>query len=83
MSDARQSAELVAQLRANPTCDVATTARALQRSQNRLYDDIRRTGEVAPGIKVIRLGSGKTIRVPTAPLIRLLQLDADDPEATP
>ncbi|MFN2640964.1 MAG: DNA-binding protein [Actinomycetota bacterium] len=54
----------------SPTCSVDEAARALGTGRAVMYESIRQTGAVA-GIPVIRVG--RLVRVPTAPLRRLLE----------
>jgi hypothetical protein len=56
--------------------DVATAGRALGLSRDHAYD-LARTGELAPGVPVLRVG--RQYVVPTAPLRRALGIDAPVP----
>ena len=68
--------------RTHATVSIADCATLIGRSRNRTYQDIRTTGEVC-GIGIIRAGaSGKSLRVPSRPLLRLLGLLDDDSEGT-
>ena len=78
--DAQQLEQLIALARDHATVDMKTASALLGRSLNHCYSDARLHGAVA-GISILRL-SEKSIRIPSRPLLALLQID-DDPEATP
>lgn len=67
-------ATVLARARAHATITMADTSVLLGRSLNRCYQDARERGEVA-GIPVVRL-SQKAVRIPSVPLLHLLQLSA-------
>jgi hypothetical protein len=68
----------IAQLRAAPTFDLMTAARALGLGRTKAYDLARR--QQFP-CRVIRIGD--TYRVPAAGLLELLGLAPEDPDRTP
>ncbi len=68
----------IAQLRAAPTADLMTAARALGLGRTKAYDLARR--QQFP-CRVIRIGD--TYRVPTAGLLELLGLAPDEPHRSP
>ena len=67
----------IAQLRAAPTVDLMTAARALGLGRTKAYDLARR--QQFP-CQVIRIGD--TYRVPTPGLLELLGLASDEPDQT-
>ncbi len=68
----------IAQLRAVPTVDLMTAARALGLGRTKAYGLARQ--QQFP-CRVIRIG--ETYRVPTTGLLELLGLPADEPDRTP
>ena len=68
-------ATVLERARTHATVSMADVSTLTGRSLNRLYEDVRRDGR-AVGITVLRL-SAKSVRMPSAPLLRLLQIDDD------
>jgi excisionase family DNA binding protein len=60
-------------VRAKPTIDVRTAARLLGIGQTLAYT-LAQSGELAPGVPVLRLG--RKMRVPSAALLRALAIEA-------
>ena len=68
----------IAQLRATPTVDLMTAARALGLGRTKAYDLARRQQFPCPVLRI-----GDTYRVPTAGLLELLGLTPDEPGRSP
>jgi hypothetical protein len=68
----------IAQLRATPTIDLMTAARALGLGRTKAYDLARRQQFPCPVIRI-----GDTYRVPTVGLLELLGLAPDEQGRSP
>jgi len=70
--------DLLTRARTKTTLTVADTSALTGLSVQRLYEQIRATGEVC-GVKVLRMGAtGKAIRIPARPILRLLSLEEEE-----